>query len=150
MPTSLSTESTARTQADLLPGRDAATLAGWLPEHPGSEIICRDRAGSYADRAWTGVPHTVQVADRFRLWQNLVSAVEASVRLHSTCLKAAVISPDGQTLGADVDSVDPTKAMSPVEARIRERHATIHALPAQGHGIRAGWAVPRSGRPGGG
>ncbi|MFD5929993.1 transposase [Streptomyces sp. NPDC060333] len=26
--------------------------------------------------------------------------------------------------------------MSPIEARIRERHATIHALPAQGHGIR--------------
>ncbi|MFE2474189.1 transposase [Streptomyces mirabilis] len=24
---------------DLLPGRDAATLAKWLREHPGSEII---------------------------------------------------------------------------------------------------------------
>ncbi|MFD9367401.1 hypothetical protein ACFWA6_06775 [Streptomyces sp. NPDC060020] len=32
--------------------------------------------------------------------------------------------------------MDTTKAMSPVEARIRERHATIHALLAQGHGIR--------------
>lgn len=28
------------------------------------------------------------------------------------------------------------KGMSPIEARIRERHATIHALLAQGHGIR--------------
>ncbi|MEV6655388.1 hypothetical protein [Streptomyces sp. NPDC051219] len=26
--------------------------------------------------------------------------------------------------------------MSPIEARIRERHATVHALLAQGHGIR--------------
>ena len=29
---------------DLLPGRDASTLAGWLREHPCSEIICPDRA----------------------------------------------------------------------------------------------------------
>src|SRR3954447_25991925 len=38
---------------DLLSGRDGASLAGWVREHPGSEIICRDRAGSYADGART-------------------------------------------------------------------------------------------------
>lgn len=30
----------------------------------------------------------------------------------------------------------PRREWSPIEARIRERHATIHALLAQGHGIR--------------
>ncbi|WP_432127706.1 ISL3 family transposase [Streptomyces sp. bgisy082] len=119
---------------DLLTGRDAATLTGWLREHPGAEIICRDRAGSYADGARTGAPKAVQVADRFHLWQNLGTAAEASIRLHSTCLKTAAASPDGPT--NDGDSADATKAMSPIEARIRERHATIHALLAQGHGIR--------------
>ena len=119
---------------DLLPGRDASTLAGWLREYPGAEIICRDRAGSYADGARTGAPNAIQVADRFHLWQNLGTAVEASVRLHIKCLKAAFTSPDGPA--SDGGDSDATKTMSPIEARIRERHATIHALLAQGHGIR--------------
>lgn len=72
----------------LLADRKAETLADWLTQHPGVEVLARDRSTAYKSGMTQGAPEALQVADRFHLVQNLGETLEKVFSSYSTELKA--------------------------------------------------------------
>ncbi len=71
----------------LLTNRKSETLSKWLKEHPGVEVISRDRSLAYEKGARLGAPMAIQVADRFHLLKNLAEALEKVFMNHTKDLK---------------------------------------------------------------
>lgn len=72
---------------DLLPDRQAATLETWLKNHPGVQLISRDRCGEFARGARQGAPEALQIADRFHVLRNLAEVAEKVLGKHRQALK---------------------------------------------------------------
>jgi transposase len=135
---------------ELLPDREAATLARWLAQHASAAlaVLSRDRGGAFADGVRQGAPQALQVADRFHLLQNVGQALDrVLLREHRALTHVAKTLSETNTepLRAEEGSV-PAVALPPptqverehaaVEARRRARYERVVALAAEGSSLR--------------
>jgi transposase len=127
----------------LLPERTAAPVAQWLREHPGGEVIARDRASAYAEGARRGAPAATQVADRFHVWQNLAEALTHVCTTHGRALEAVNATAHPQPVplpdGPSAVPVPPPPTPPAEQARTAQRAAR---RPARYDAV---WAVHRQG-----
>ena len=130
----------------LLPDRTAETVAQWLREHPGVEVIARARSSAYAEGARQGASEAIQVADRFPLFQNLAEVLDEVCTTHHHVLQAVnaamrqqpVPRPDGTVAVPVPPPATPPRAEQQAAQRAAHRQAlyeqvwTLH---------RQGWTV---------
>ena len=111
----------------LLPDWTAETVAQWLREHPGVEVIARDRSSASAEGARQGASSATQVADRFHLLQNLAEALQQVFAVQRPALDAVnetlhqqpVLLPDGVA----AVPVPPRATPAPAQQRVVQRQA---------------------------
>lgn len=117
---------------DLLPDREAATVEAWLADHPGIEVVSRDRGGGYGQSVERALPHAVQVTDRWHLLENasraFVDVVRRSMRDIRRVLGAGQVSPELLTAAERIQYQG--------FLRRKETNATIQRLARDGVAIK--------------
>jgi transposase len=128
-----------RRVVDLLPERTAEAVAQWLWDHPGIEIVTRDRASVYAEGITQGAPPALQIVDRWHLLKNRGEVLERILDQHRPALRAAAKHLSQRQLPPSTPS--PTPPVPDADEKVLPRRQVlfeqVHALASQGYSQRA-------------
>lgn len=115
---------------DLLADRSAGALAAWLEQHPGVEVIVRDRSTEYARGATIGAPDALQVVDRWHVLRNVRDVAERLLDRHRQDLRRVEL--DARGGGPRRRSTAEEARRATVRRRATEVHAEVQRLAAEG------------------
>lgn len=125
---------------DLLSDRTSETLANWLREHAGVEVLSRDRGKDYAAGGRQGAPDAVQVADSWHLFKNLGDVLERVMtrehrRLQDAAAQVAETRPTDPPPEHELTRAEREKQER--RARRVQRYETVQELKAKGLSVSA-------------
>jgi transposase len=119
---------------DLLPDREVGTVATWLQEHPGTEIVSRDRASAYAKATRRACPEAIQIADRWHLLRNLSEALRNALEPHRRTMmqaaKAIQRSSSLEILNPVAVPADPVQTFAVKHEKRQRRHDLYEQMRA--------------------
>lgn len=130
-----------RRPIDLLPDRDAETLAAWLQARPGISLVARDRSAEYRRAITAGAPSAVQVADRWHLLCNARQMAErwaagTYARLQRLSPMAVIDSPVAGRTKAFLRTRSAAEVAANSRARRQARYDEVRRRHLAGEGLR--------------
>jgi len=118
--------------ADLFEGHSVQSIARWLGQHPGVEVVARDRSHVCREGVNAGAPDALQVADRWHLLRSLALGLEEFLLSKRSALgKAAAETGEDERLPNSINgdvSTLPVRLGRPyksVEGPAQKRHERL-------------------------
>jgi len=119
---------------ELLPDREAETLARWLQENLGTEVISRGRSERYAVGGRQGAPEAIHVADRWHLLSNWREATERVFDRHRAQVKQVIL-PKPEPVNKPAATVLPAKTVNRRRKSLEEKRARAQAERQARHDV---------------
>jgi transposase len=127
----------------LLPDDRVETVAQWLQQHPGIQVVCRDRSRAYANAIQRGAPQARQIVDRWHLIKNVGEVVQRVAERHRDARHTAANPPPAPDPLADsqADAAPDAPEAAPAPAPLTPRQTEQRALFDQVKQLhRDGWS----------